>query len=141
MQLLPPAVETVAAHRRIHTAVVFVVELFPVTAVVLVRFAHVLQFACDEFEDDDIVEVTDDRNIVRKNVFGIAEIHECGQNSFPVHHRQPPFLVAEHLQHRFQFGQPRRDEVGQGLTLANIVDDAADGIDDLCLVRTANDVT
>lgn len=85
MELLSPAIETVAAHRCVDAAIVLVVELISVAAIVLVGLAYVLQLSRYELQDDDIVEVADDRYLVRKNIFGVAEIHECGQDPFPVH--------------------------------------------------------
>ena len=140
MQLLSPPVETVAPDRGVDAAVMFAVEFLAVTAVVLIGFTHVLQFARYEFQDNDIVEVTDDGNFIRKNVFGIAEIYEGSQDSLPVGHRQLPFVVGKHLQHRFEFRQPRGDEIGQGFAFADIVNDAANGLDDFRLVRTTYDV-
>ena len=49
-----------------------VVELLAETAVILIGLAHVLKLSCHQFENDDIVEVTDDRDFVRKDVFDIA---------------------------------------------------------------------
>ena len=65
MQLLPPPIQAIAPYRCIQSAVMLVVEFLAKPAVVLVGFANVLQFARDEFQDDDVVEVTDDRLIGR----------------------------------------------------------------------------
>ena len=140
MQLLPPAVEAVASDRCIYASVMLAVEFFAVTAVVLVSFTHMLQFARDEFQDNDVVEVTDDRYIVRENVFGITEVHEGGEDSLPIRNRQLPFVICKHLQHRLEFREARGDEIGQWFALPNIIDDAANGIDDLGFVRTAYNV-
>ncbi len=139
MQLLPPPIEPIAPHCRIHIAVMFAVELVAKPAVVLVSFTNMLQFARYEFQDNDVVEIADDRNIIRKDIFRVAEIYECGQDAFTVGRRQPPFDIGKHLQHGFEFRQPRRHEVGQWFALANIVDNATYGIDDFGLIRAVHD--
>jgi len=140
MQLLPPPIEAVATDRGIDAAVMFAVEFLTVTAVIPVGFTHVLQFARCEFQDNDIVEVTDDRNLIRENVFGIAEIYEGRQDSLPVGCWQLPFVIGEHLQHGFEFRQSRGDEIWQRFAFADVVNDAANGLDDFRLVRAAYDV-
>jgi len=45
MELLSPAIETVAAHRCVDAAIVLVVELISVAAIVLVGLAYVLQLS------------------------------------------------------------------------------------------------
>ena len=140
MQLLPPPIEAIAPDGRIHIVVVFTVELVAKPAIVLVCFTNVLQLARNEFQDNDVVEIADDRNIVRKDILRVAEIYECGEDAFTIGGRQPPFDVGQHLQHGFEFRQPRRDEIGQRFAFANIVDDATYGIDDFGLVRGVHDI-
>ena len=76
MQLLPPPIQAIAPHCRIHTFLMFTIELVAKPAVVLVGFANVLQFARNEFQDNDVVEIADDRDLIRKNIFGVAEVYE-----------------------------------------------------------------
>ena len=140
MQLLPSTIQAVAADRGIDTAVMFAVEFLAKPAEILVGLPNMLQFAGNEFQDDDVIEIANDRNVIRKNVLGIAEIYECGQDVFTFGGGQPPFVIGKHLQHRLEFRQSRGDEVGQRRTLANIVDYTADGIDDFRFVRAGYDV-
>ena len=140
MQLLPPPVAAIAPDGRLQIAVVFAVEGLAKPAIVYISFAHVLKLARDQFQDNDIIEITDDRDIIRKNIFGVAEVHECGQDALAVSLRELPFGIGEHLQHRLEFGQPRRNEVGQRLALAYIVDYVANGIDNLALICAAHDI-
>ncbi len=140
MQLLPSAIQAVATDRGIDTAIMFAVEFLAKPAVVLVGLPNMLQFAGNEFQDDDVIEIANDRNVIGKNVLRVAEIYERGQDVFAFGRGQPPFVVGKHLQHRFEFRQSRGDEVGQRRTLANFVDYAADGIDDFRFVRAGYDI-
>ncbi len=140
MQLLPSPVETVAPHRRVDAAIMLPVEFFAVAAVILVGFPDVLQLTRHQLEDDHVIKVPDDRYLIGKDVFGVAEIHERSEDAFPVDNRQLPLVIGQHLQHRIEIRQTCCDKVGQRLALANIVDDATDGVDNFGLVGAAHDV-
>ena len=81
MQLLPSAIQAIATDRGVDTAIMCAVEFVAIPAVVLVSFANMLQFAGNEFQDDDVIEIANDRDVVGKNVLGIAEIYERGQDA------------------------------------------------------------
>jgi hypothetical protein len=101
--LLPPAVESIAANGRIHAGIVFAVEIVAIPAEVIIGLTDVLQFARYEFQDDDVIEIADDRNIVGQYVFRVAEIDECGQDALTIRIRQVPLGVIQHLDQRLEF--------------------------------------
>ena len=104
---------------------------------VVVRFTNVLHFPRDEFDDDDVVEITNDRNIVGEDIFGIAEIDEHRQESLTIGIGQLPFVISQHLDQPLKHRNALGDEIGQGFIAANFFEHMLDSVYDLLLFRIA----
>ena len=65
MQLLPASVQTVSTNDRVDALSDFAFKLIAKLTKVIVCFAHMAQLTGNEFENDDIVEIPNHRNIVR----------------------------------------------------------------------------
>ena len=94
------------------------VKAAPIAAKILIRFADVKQLLHNQLDHDDVVEIANDGNIVRENVFWICEINKHGQQAFAIRVRELPFLVRKHLQERFDFRDATSDtKSGRGARL------------------------
>ncbi len=131
MQLLAPAVDPIAPDRAVNRLAAVTIEFPPKPTEVYVRFAHVLQFACDEFEHDDIVEVTDDGDMIRQYIFRVAEIDEYRKQPFAFGFWQLPLVVEQHFYQGFDLRQTMRDKIRQWFLAADILQDIAKCLDDL----------
>ena len=140
MQLLPTSVQPVTSNGCVSARSAILVEFISKSAEVDVRFPDVLQVAGHEFENDHIVQVSDDRNVIRQNIFRVAEVHERRKDALAVAIGQAPVVVIKHLDQRLELRQPRCNEVRQRFTSAYIGDDAPDGVDDLGFFRILHDV-
>ena len=135
VQLLALPVEAVAANHRVDIGSVFLFEFVAKCAEVIVGFAHMQQFTRDEFDDDDVIEVTNNRNVVREDIFGVREIDEGCQQALAIGLGQLPFFVGQHAEQRFEFRNALADEVRQGLAAANFVEYRANGFDNFGIFR------
>ena len=100
-----------------------------------------MQFAHDQFDHDDIIEVTDDRNVVRQDVLGVGKINKCGEHSLTRICRQFPFFVLQHTNHGFELWNAFGDKVGQGRFGFYVRQHIDNGLDDLCFLSIAHGVT
>ncbi len=79
MQLLALAIEAIAANGAIDLFSVLRVKVVAKAAKVIVGITNVLQFTRDEFDDNHVIEIADNRNVVGQNIFGITKVNEHGQ--------------------------------------------------------------
>ena len=89
----------------------FAVEIVPEPAEVVVGLPYVLHLAGDQFDDDDVVEIADDRYIVRQDIFRVAEIDEHRHQALALRPRQPPVLVQQHGDEALDDGKTLCDEI------------------------------
>ncbi len=129
VQTLSLTIQAIATNRGVNVFAVFLFEVVPIGAEIGVGLEHMHQFPGDEFEDDDIIEVTDDRNVIGKYVLGVGEVHKRGKKPFSLVTRQPPIVVDKHLNHRFERGNALLDEIRQRFVAANFVEDIPNCLD------------
>ena len=94
MQLLPAPINPVASNNRINILAFASVEFITKLAEIFVGDPYVVQLANDELNDYDVIQVTNDRNVVRKNVLGIGKIYEGREQTFPVAFGQVPLIIS-----------------------------------------------
>jgi len=73
---LATSVDAVASDCAINRFAVFAVEFATEPAKVIIGFAYVPQFLRDEFQDNDVVQIANDRYIIGEDVFRIAKVNE-----------------------------------------------------------------
>jgi hypothetical protein len=90
MELLPATIDSIAPDCAIDNVAFLIVEFVPELTKIVVSFQYVPQVTNHEFDDDDVIKVTNHRNVVRKNVLRVAKIHEYRQYALPVRLGQLP---------------------------------------------------
>jgi hypothetical protein len=55
------------------------------------------QLLHDQFDDNNVVEISNDRNVVRKNVFRVCKVDKHREQAFAISARQLPLVVGQHL--------------------------------------------
>ena len=138
VQALPLFVETVATNRSINLFAVLLLEVIPIRAKICVCLKHMHQLPSDEFEDDDIIKITNDWNVIRKYVLGVREIYERCKQSFAIVGWQAPLIISEHLNHRLECGNALFDEIRQRFVAANFVENVPNRFDDFGLFGVPN---
>jgi len=137
VQLLAFAIDSIAADRAIDILAVLVIEFMAEDAKVIVCLTNVLHLSCNKLDDDDVVEITDDGNIVGQDILGIAEIDEHRQESLTIGIGQLPFVISQHLDQALKHRNALGDEIGQGFIAANFFEHMLDSVYDLLLFRIA----
>lgn len=138
MQLLALAVQAVTPNGAIDLRAVFVVKVLTKITKIVVRFANVPKISCYEFNNNDIIEIADDRNIVGQNIFGITEVDEHREQAFTIGRRKLPFVVGQHLNQCLELRNTLCDEIRQRFIIANFIENVADRVDNFLLFRVAN---
>ena len=68
------------------------------------------QLTNDEFDHYRVIEKSEAGDLVRNQVFRLAEIGECVEYPVGFLVRQPPLDVLQHIDHQLQLGQSFLDE-------------------------------
>ena len=97
MQLLPSTIQSVATNYRVDTFALCPIEVFAELAKIVIRFTNMLQLAGNQLNDDDVIKITNNRDIIGQNIFRIREIDEGCQQSFAIGFRELPFLIGQHV--------------------------------------------